>query len=126
MNNAELTKLKKLCKALRDLPGELKGALGDAPPIGHHFYSIIDFDSFEPECDVAWAKFVAANHGRLPREKATWETWERWSDSTAYNRFFGTCNPENMKVVLDYMKRAQAICDAYSKLDVPEEPMLFD
>ncbi len=74
-----------------------------------------------PLTDAAWAQFMAANYGKLPKEMASWENWERFTDRTACSRFYGLGNKDDLCKITEIVTKAGSLLEEYEKLNVPEE-----
>jgi hypothetical protein len=75
-----------------------------------------------PLTDVAWAQFMASNNGKLPKEIAAWEKWERFPDRTACCRYYGLGNKFNVWCnICEIVTKAGSLLREYEKLNVPEE-----
>lgn len=120
MKTKELERYRELSKEIRKLPGQLAAALGDARPIGHQLFLCRDLKN--PLGDEAWARLLTANEGKLPKEMAAWEMWDRFPDRTGCSRFFGCGNREDVGKIKEIVRKADTILADYEKLDhVPEE-----
>ena len=60
-------------------PRQHSEALVDAHPVGHQLFLCRDLKS--PLSDQVWARFIMINEGKLPKEMAAWETWDRFTIS---------------------------------------------
>ena len=101
---------------MRSLPGELRRLLRDAPRIGCQFFA--GHSISEP----SWSKFIAANDGKLSKEIAEWEKWERLPENKGYCRFFGRGHEKDLALVEKAFTRGDEILKNYDEMyPVPEE-----
>lgn len=67
-----------------------------------------------------WDRFEAANYGKLPKNVAAWEKWDRFPDRTGCARYFSRENSGDYEEFLSFAKDWQATLEEYEQFDWPE------
>ena len=131
MNDEQEREYRALCREMRAWPAELAARLGNAPPIGLHFF--IRRELTQPSCyamdtrpleEPLWDRFQAANKDRVVQAKGGREKWDKLPGDMGRFRFFGQVSHEELEriagIIMEVLKNAD---DTISKCQqLPVEP----